>query len=179
MYLTRKPKAKVRKSKELDLLSDYGSMDVMLGDGNSNCKERELDSLIKATERQQDFQSFPARKKLSQENEIRDISNRNESVREERLIDSINILSGEMNAWMSRELKTMREFMETQISRAISCAISELIRPEIQNMVENLPLNRHGVEPCTSSNEDVIGIVWRNRNAKFTKKDSRSACDLR
>ena len=69
--------------------------------------------------------------------------------------------------------------MQTQISRAISCAISERILPEIQNMVENLPLNRHGVEPRTSSNENGIGNVWKNKNAKFTKKDSRSAFDLR
>ena len=134
------------------MLSDYGSMDVMLGDGNSNCKEKELDSLINAPERQQDFHSFTNRDNSSQENEIRDISNRNEPVREERLIQSINILSGEMNARKSRKIETWMDFMQTQTNRAISCAISERIIPEKQNMVENLPLYRHGVESCTSSN---------------------------
>ena len=179
MPSTRKQKANARKSRELDMLSDYGNMDVMLGDGNSNSIERELDSLINAPERQQDFQFFPNRENSSQENEIRDIRNRYVPVREERLIESINILSGEMNARMSREMETMMDFMQSQINRAFNCAISERILPEIQNMVENLPLNRHGVEPCTSSNEDEIGNVWKNRNAKFTMKDSRSACDLR
>ena len=42
------------------------------------------------------------------------------------------------------------DFMQTQFSMAISCAISERIIPEIQNIVENSPLNRHDVEPCTS-----------------------------
>ena len=65
------------------------------------------------------------------------------------------MLSGEMNARMSREMETMMNCMQTQISRAISCAISERIMPELQNMVENLPLNHHGVEPCTSS----IGLI--------------------
>ena len=46
MPSTRKQKAKARKSRELDMLSDYGNMDVMLGDRNSNSIERELDSLI-------------------------------------------------------------------------------------------------------------------------------------
>ena len=46
-------------------------------------------------------------------------------------------------------------------------------------MVENLPLSQHGVEPCTSTNEDGIGNVWKNANTRLTKKDSRSACDLR
>ena len=80
--------------------------------------------------------SFPNRKKSSQENEIRGISNRNEPVREERLIDSIKMLSGEMNARMSPDMETMMDFMQSQISRAISGAIRERIIPEIQNMVE-------------------------------------------
>ena len=179
MPSTTKQKAKARKSRELDMLSDYGNMDVMLGEGNSNSKERELDSLINVPERQQDFQSFPNRENSSQENEIRDIDSRNEPVRESRLVESINMLSGEMNARMSREMEAMMDLMQSQISRAISSAISERIIPEIQNMVENLPLSQHGVEPCTSTNEDGIGNVWKNANTKFTKKDSRSACDLR
>ena len=58
MPSTRKQKAKARKSRELDMLSDYGNMDLMLGEGNSNSIERELDSLINVPERQQDFQFF-------------------------------------------------------------------------------------------------------------------------
>ena len=85
MPSTRKQKAKARKSRELDMLSDYGNMDVMLGEGNSNSIERELDSLINVPERVQDFQSFPNRENSSQENEIRDIDSRNEPVRERRL----------------------------------------------------------------------------------------------
>ena len=44
------------------MLSDYGNMDVMLGEGNSNSIERELDSLINVPERQQDLQSFRTEK---------------------------------------------------------------------------------------------------------------------
>ena len=87
MPFTRKQKAKVRTSRELDMLSDYGNMDVMLGDGNSNSIERELDRLINVPERRQDFQSFHNRENSSQENGIRDIDNRSEPVREGRLIE--------------------------------------------------------------------------------------------
>ena len=179
MPSTRRQKAKARKSRELDMLSDYENMDIMLGDGNSNSIERELDSLINVPERQQDFQSFPNRENSSQENEIRDIDNRNELVMESRLVESINMLFGEMNAKMSREMEAMMDLMQSQISRAISSAISERIIPEVQNMVENLPLRQHGVEPCSSTNEDGIVNVWKNANTRLTKKDSRSACDLR
>ena len=179
MPSTRKQKARARKSRELDMLSDYGNIDVMLGEGNSYSIERELVSLINVPEGHQDFQSFPNRENSSQENEIRDIDSRNEPVRESRLIESINMLFGEMNARMSREMENMMDLMHSQISRSISSAISERIIPEIQNMVENLPLGQHGVEPCTSTNEDANRNVWKNANTKLTKKDSRSACDLR
>ena len=179
MPSTRRQKAKARRSRELDMLSDYGNMDVMLGEGNSNSIERELDSLINVPEGPQDFRSFPNRENSSQENEIRDIDNRNEPVRESRLIESINMLSGEMNARMSREMETMMDLMQSQISSAISSAISERIIPEIQNMVENLPLSQPGGGPCMSSNEDGMRNVWKSSNTKLTKKDSRSACDLR
>ena len=175
MPSTRKQKAKARKPRELDMLSDYGNMDVMLVDGNSNSIERELDGLINAPERRQDFQSFPNRENSSQDIEIRDIDNRNEPV---RLIESMNMLSGEMNTRLSLEMETMMDFMHTQISRVISSAIRERIIPEIQNMTENLPLNHHGVEPCASLYVDGVGNVWKNANTKLTKKVSRSACDL-
>ena len=161
------------------MLSDYGNMDVMLGDGNSNSIERELDSLINVPGGQREFQSFPNRKNSSPENEIRDISNRNEPVSEERLIESINTLSSMMNERMSREMETMMDFMQTQISRTIKSAISERILPEIQSMVENLPLTQRSVQPYTSSNENGVGNVWNKANTKLAKKDSRSACDLR
>ena len=179
MPSTRRQKAKSRKSRELDMLSDYGNMDVMLGERNSNSIERELDSLINVPEGQRDFQSFPNRENASHENEIRDIDSRNEPIRESRLKESINTLSGEMNAGMSREMEAMIDLMQSQISRAISSAISERIIPEIQNMVENLPLGQHGVEPCTSTNEEGIRSAWENTNTRLTKKDSRCACDLR
>ena len=89
------------------------------------------------------------------------------------------MLSGEMNARMSREMETMMDLMQSQISSAISSAISESIIPEIQNMVENLPLSQPGAGPCMSSNEDGMRNVWKSSNTKLTKKDSRSACDLR
>ena len=89
------------------------------------------------------------------------------------------MLSGEMNASRSREMEAMIDLMQSQISRAICSAISERIIPEIQNMVENLPLSQRGVEPSTFTNEEGIGNVWNSANTKFTKKDSRSACDLR
>ena len=42
MPSTRRQKAKARKSREMDILSDIVNMDVMLGNGDTNHIEREL-----------------------------------------------------------------------------------------------------------------------------------------
>ena len=41
MPSTRRQKAKARKSREMDILSDIDNLDVMLGNGNTNPIERE------------------------------------------------------------------------------------------------------------------------------------------
>ena len=75
MPSTRRQKVKTKRSRELGMLSNYSNMDLMLGDGNSNSIERELDSLINGPEGPQDIQIFPNMETSSRENEIRDISN--------------------------------------------------------------------------------------------------------
>ena len=49
---------------------------------------------------------------------MRDIEYRNGSIRQEGLLESINILSNEMNARFSRELDSLMDLLQTQINRA-------------------------------------------------------------
>ena len=42
----RKQKAKARKSREMDMMSDFENLDVMLGNGINNPIERELPDAI-------------------------------------------------------------------------------------------------------------------------------------
>ena len=97
MPSTRRQKTKARKHKEIDILSGYGYSDVMLGDGTSNPKERELDIMINCPDRHQDLESTPKRGSSSQESEIRNIDNRNGPVRQDGLPESIEILLSRMN----------------------------------------------------------------------------------
>ena len=78
---------------------------------------------------------------------MRDIEYRNGSIGQEGLLESINILSNEMNARFSRELDSLMDLLQTQINRAISSAINDRVIPEIQNIMGSLPLNRKGPEP--------------------------------
>ena len=91
----RKQRAKARKSREMDIWSDYGNLDVMLGEGSSNSLiKRELNDALNGPEGQQDSESVPDRECSAQENEIR---NTLASVHD-RLAEYIEILSGEMVA---------------------------------------------------------------------------------
>ena len=93
MPSTKKQKAKSRKSREKNILSEYGYMDIMLREGNASSIERELDSIINGPEGQPDTQSLLIRENSSQENEVIDIDNSNGPVRQEGLSESINILN--------------------------------------------------------------------------------------
>ena len=57
----------------MEYLSDYGSMDVMPGEGYSKSIEEELDSIINGPERQHDFQSLPNRENSPRETEVGDM----------------------------------------------------------------------------------------------------------
>ena len=100
---------------------------------------------------------MPNRENSSEKNEIGDIENRNETIRQGGLSESINILSDEMNARFSRETDLLMDLVQSQINRAISSAIDDKVLPEIQNIMGSLPLNRNGPEPSTSLTEDGIG----------------------
>ena len=46
MPSTRRQKAKARNSRELDMISDFEKMDIMLGNDNINTFEREISNVI-------------------------------------------------------------------------------------------------------------------------------------
>ena len=147
----------------------------MLGDRKSNSIERELDNVINCPHGHKNFESLPNRGSSYQENEIKNIDNRNEPNRQDGLADSIEILSSEMNARLSQEIYSLINAMQTQIKTAISSAINDRVLPEIQNIMGSLPSHQNGTGTGASSNEQGFGKVWRDANTTFTKKDSRSA----
>ena len=74
----------------------------------------------------------------------------------------------------------MMSMMNSQISRAINTAIAEGVIPEIQNMVSSMSSSGNwDTEASLSPNsqENTETNSWFK--TKITKKDSRSACDLR
>ena len=92
MPSARRQNAKAKKSREMDILSNYGNMHIVLGEGNANSIERDLDNVINGPERHQDFNTLPIRRRSSQENEIRNLDKRNGPDSQDGSEDSIEIL---------------------------------------------------------------------------------------
>ena len=115
-------------TREMDLLSDFENMDVILADGNSNPIERELVNPINASTSRNDTEaSSTNRGNSSQENEIRDFSVENEFHRRDKFAESMETFSNEMNTRHSQEMDSLMSLMRSHINRAVSSAITDRV----------------------------------------------------
>ena len=175
MPSTRRRKAKVRKSREMDMMSDMDNLDVMLGNGNSNPIERELADAIDQSSVQEDIET-----NIHRRNDYRDFTFENDSFRQKNVRRSFETFSNEFNLRLSQEMDSMISMMHNQINSAICTAIAERDIPEIQNIVSSMSSSGNGdTEASMSPNSQEDRGNTSGLKTKITKKDSRSVCDLR
>ena len=175
MPSTRRQKAKTRKSREMDMMSDMDNLDVMLGNGSENPIERELTEAIEQSSVRSDSEA-----NLYQRDEYRNFSHENSEYRQNDVRQSFETFSNEFNLRLSQEMDSMMAMVHSQINRAISTAISEKVLPEIQNIVSSMSSSGNrdteaSMSPSSQENrENPSGL-----KTKLLKKDSRSVGDLR
>ena len=175
MPSTRRQKAKARKSREMDMMSDMDNLDVMLGNGSENPIERELTEVIEQSSVRSDSEA-----NLYQRDEYRNFSHENSEYRQNDVRQSFETFSNEFNLRLSQEMDSMMAMVHSQINRAISTAISEKVLPEIQNIVSSMSSSGNrdteaSMSPSSQENrENPSGL-----KTKLSKKDSRSVGDLR
>ena len=175
MPSTRRQKAKARRSREMDMLSDYDNLDVMLGSENNNPIERELAEAIDQSSTHGD-----AGPSMYHENGLRDYIHENESLRQNEVRQSFEAFSSEFNLRLSQEMDSMMSMMHDQINRAITTAIAERVIPEIQNIANSMSSTGHrDTEASLSPNSQESRENASGPKIKITKKDSRSVGDLR
>ena len=175
MPSTRRQKARARKSREMDMMSDMDNLDVMLGNGNSNPIERELAEAI-----DQSSVYGGSETNLYQRDEYRDFSHENSELRQNDVRQSFEAFSNEFNLRLSQEMDSMMTMVHNQINRAVSTAISERVIPEIQNIVSSMSSSGNrdteaSMSPSSQENRESSSGL----KPKITKKDSRSVGDLR
>ena len=173
MPSTRRQKAKARKSKEMDMLSDMDNLDVMIG--SENPLERELADVIDQSSINGDIEIGSHSR-----NDLGNFIQGNEPYGRNDIRQSFETFSNEFNLRLSQEMDSMMAMVHSQINRAISAAISEKVLPEIQNIVSSMSSSGNrdtevSMSPDSQENrENPSGL-----KTKLLKKDSRSVGDLR
>ena len=175
MPSTRRQKAKTRKSREMDMMSDMDNLDVMLGNGSENPIERELTEVIEQSSVRSDSEA-----NLYQRDQYRNFSHENSEYRQSDVRQSFETFSNEFNLRLSQEMDSMMAMVHSQINRAISTAISEKVLPEIQNIVSSMSSSGNrdteaSMSPSSQENREISSGL----KTKLLKKDSRSVGDLR
>ena len=133
MPSTRRQKAKARKSREKDMMSDIDNLYVMLGNGNESPIERKLADAIEQSSTQGGYETNE-----SHEANYRNFVQDNEPLGQNDVRRSFETFSNEFILRLSQEMDSMMTMVHNQINRAISTAVSERVIPEIQNIVSSM-----------------------------------------
>ena len=109
--------------------------------------------MVQDSSRHNDFESDSrTRTNPSHENEIKDFNHEGQFPRQERILNSMQTFSNEINLRLSQEMDAMMSMMHSQINRAINSAISERVIPERQNIVSSISSGNRDTESSLSSN---------------------------
>ena len=130
MPSTRRQKVKTRKSREMDMMSDFENMDVILGNENKSLIERELPEVIGNSENHCDIESgSQLRRNLSRENNFGQYVHEGTIPMQDWFQETMKTFTSEFN---------MMSMMHTQINRAITSAIAERVLSELQIIVSSM-----------------------------------------
>ena len=155
MPSTRRQKAKARKSREMDILSEIENMDVMLRNRYSNPIEKDLADAFEQSSVQGDIES-----NMHLGDQYASFNYENNLPRQNDVRQSFETFSNEFNFRLSQEMDSMMSMMHSQIKRAINNAIAENVSPEIQNIVSSMSSSGNrdtevNVSPESQENRNV------------------------
>ena len=154
MPSTRKQKAKEKRSRQSDVMSDIENLDVMLGNyvnsdsrGQDTVDQLEIDP--ESSRRQQGFGQ--------EESNYRYLLYTNLSENSEITAETSRAISSEISSQMSRKLEEMKSDLNSHILEVINSAIDEKILPSIENVIAN-KRERQKIENGTFGQMDGIQI---------------------
>ena len=166
MPSTRKQKAKERRSRQLDIMSDVETVEVVLGsysrDDENNASEDGMNLDLESNRLQQSSNVIGE--------DFRSLLNTNSRENSQVAIETTRIISDEVSNQISRRLNEINTSLNFQIQDAISNAITEKILPSIQNTLE-----MQGRPNSTMVDRRSNGLHPSPRSTEFTIKDQRSS----
>ena len=124
MPSTRKQKAKERRSRQLDMLSDAENVDLMLGsysrDGEENNNSENEMNLDSGSSRPQQSSNIIGE-------DFRSLLNTNSRENSEITIETTRMINEEISNQISRKLNEIKTSLNSQIQDAITAAITSTV----------------------------------------------------
>ena len=189
MPSTRKQKAKERRTRQLDIMSDVENVDIMLVSYSRD------DERVEQSESELNLDSGSNR--LHQNSSLvgedfRSLLNTNSRENSEATIETTRLINEEISNQMSRRLDEIKASLNSQIQSAISAAIADNVLPSIQNTLEmqgraNFTIvdrESNSVHPsqkagnCTKEDRRSSGLQWNSEVKKFTENKGNSSKNL-
>ena len=133
MPCTRKQKAKERRSRQMDLMSDVENVDIMLGSYSRDENEND------GSENEVNLDSGPSRPQQNSNlvgEDFKSLLNTNSRENSDIAIETTRMISKEILNQMSRKLNEIKTSLNFQIQDAINNAITEKVLPSIHNTIE-------------------------------------------
>ena len=147
MPSTRKQRAKEKRSRHSDVMSDIENLDVMLGNyTHSENRDQEAIDQIEI-----DPESRRRQQALDQnESNYRSLLNTNLSENSEITVETSRMINSEIPSQMSRKIEEMKSDLNSHILEVINSAIEERFLPSIENVI--------------TSNREVKNTKWDLRS---------------
>ena len=132
MPLTRTQKAKDKRSRQSDVLSDIENLDVMLG----NYPESEIRDHDNVEQIDIDPESGRRQQNIGQNGDnYQKLMNTNLSENSEITVETSRMINSEISSQMSRKLVEMKSDLNSHILEVLKTAIEEKILPSIENAI--------------------------------------------
>ena len=167
MPSTRKQKAKERRSRQLDMLSDVENVDIMLG-SYSRDEEENI-----ASENEVNFDSGSSRPQPNSNvlgENFRSLLNTNSRENSEITVETTRMISEEISNQMSRKLIEIKNSFNSQIQEAINSVMTETVLPSIQNT-----LGTHGNVNYIAMDQASVGPHQSPISSNFVSRDHKSS----
>ena len=169
MPSTRKQKAKERRSRQLEMLSDVENVDIMLGsysredeDNNASENEANLDS----------GSSWPQQSSNTLGEDFRSLLNANSRT----TIETTRLINEEISNQMSRKLNEIKDNLNIQIQDAISSAITEQILPSIQNTLQTQSKAKHNtMDRGSNERQERVKATGSSTRGKRSSERQRNS----
>ena len=172
MPSTRKQRAKERRSRQVDLMSDTENLDILLGSYSRN----EVVSNSKERNDEVDHESDRTRHDLVQNSEdFRSLVNSNSRENSESTVETMRLVSSEI----SKQMEGLRKDLNSQIIEAVNSVINEKVLPDTddtitsQNPVIRDELDHRSSRLSRTAEEENTGNVWKNKSKPILTSSSK------